>query len=154
MATSGTQNDTNDVSDAEKDSTIDREEDAIAVRPLRVAVLLFRYVVEVSDNKIQALTKVHLTKSKLDILRKLILEDKCEGKSPQECEAILEMGSPILAARSEKSGKLVQLYDSGGIEIEGISEPTYCRLWYDEREVFEDLEIITATSSTKQEPTE
>ena len=113
----------------------------------------FRYVVEVSDNKIQALTKAHLTKSKLDILRKLSLKDKCEGKSPRECEAILQMGPPILAARSEKSGKLVQLYDSGGIEIAGISEPTYCRLWYDEQEVFEDLEIITATSSTKEEPT-
>ena len=114
----------------------------------------FRYVVEVSDNKIQALTKVHLTKSKLDILKKLILKDKCAGRSPPECEAILELGPPILAARSEISGKLVQLYDSGGIEIEGISEPTYCRVWYDEQGVFEDLDIITATSSTKEEPTE
>lgn len=54
------------------------------------------YVVEVSHNRIVAVSKTEREKSELDIPRKLILEEKVKGKSLRECPALLGMGALYL----------------------------------------------------------
>jgi hypothetical protein len=70
-----------------------------------------RYVVEILADKIVSVSKAEKSGRKVDIPRALILKEKVKGKAPRECEAAIEFGRPLLAARSENTRRLVQLYD-------------------------------------------
>ena len=110
----------------------------------------YRYVVEVSDNKIVSLTKVSKGDSKIDIPRRLILKQKVQGKRPKECQAELGLGPPLLTVRSKMTKRLVQLFDAKIFDIPG--DPQYCLLRYDDQDRCEDLEFQEAEASTKKDP--
>jgi hypothetical protein len=96
-----------------------------------------RYVVEVLADKIVAVSKAEKSSRKVDIPRALILEAKVKGKSPQECQARLDFGSPLLAARSETTHRLVQIYDAG--TVTDLGTPHYCILRFDTNDRCDDL---------------
>ena len=109
-----------------------------------------RYVVEVLSNKVVSVSKSEKSSRKVDIPRALILEAKVKGKSPQECEAKLELGKPLLAARSENTKRLVQLYDAS--MITDLGTPHYCIVRFDENDRCDDLEFMAVGASTKKDP--
>jgi len=109
-----------------------------------------RYVVEVLSNKVVSVSKSEKSSRKVDIPRALILKEKVKGKSPQECEAKLELGKPLLAARSENTKRLVQLYDAS--MITDLGTPHYCIVRFDENDRCDDLEFMAVGASTKKEP--
>ena len=111
-----------------------------------------RYIAEVENGKITAVTKAEKYASKLDLPRALIYKAKTEGKSPEAVEEALELGKPLASARSENTGQLVQCYDAAVIEIEGISKPHYCIVRYDASDLCESLDLVEAAASTKDKP--
>ena len=109
-----------------------------------------RYVVEVLSNKIVSVSKSEKSGRKVDIPRALLLEAKVKGKSPQECEAKLELGRPLLAARSENTKRLVQLYDAS--MMTDLGTPHYCIARFDENDRCNELEFVAVGASTKKNP--
>ncbi len=108
-----------------------------------------RYVVEVVADKVVSVSKAEKSSRKADIPRALILKEKVKGKSPQECEAKLELGKPLLTARSENTRRLVQLYDAG--RMSGFRTPHYCIARFDENDRCNDLEFVAVGASTKKD---
>jgi hypothetical protein len=107
-----------------------------------------RFVVEVADGKIIALSKVEKSSSKTDIPRKLILKEKCKGLPPAECEKKLEMGDPLLTIRSKNTNQLAQLYDaSSSLKL---GKPHYCVVKFDENDIFQDMNLVEVAASTKK----
>ena len=107
-----------------------------------------RFVVEVSHDKIIALTKTEQGGDQLDIPRRLVLKSKVKGKSPEECEALLDFGRPVLTVRSEDTGLLTQLY--GAQIIEGVGAPSYCMVKFDSANLCEDLDFVEVGASTEK----
>jgi hypothetical protein len=109
-----------------------------------------RYVVEVTGGKIRSLSRVETTPdAKIDLPRVALLEGKVKGKSPAECERELEE-RPIVSVRSEKTGRLRQLYDGRIIKI--FSKPYYCILKYDAQDLCEDVDFQKVGASTRDDP--
>jgi hypothetical protein len=109
-----------------------------------------RYVVEVLAGKVVSVSKAEKSGRKVDIPRALMLKDKVKGKSPQECEAKLELGRPLLAARSEKTKRSVQLYEAG--MVTDLGTPHYCIVRFDPNDRCDDLEFVAVGASTKKDP--
>jgi hypothetical protein len=109
-----------------------------------------RYVVEVLANKVVTVSKCGKSSRKVDIPQAFILKEKVKGKSPQECEARLELGRPLLAVRSENTKRLVQLYDAS--MMTDLGTPHYCVVRFDENDRCSDLEFVAVGASTKKEP--
>jgi len=108
-----------------------------------------RYVVEVLSNKVVSVSKAAKSSRNVDIPRALILKEKVKGKSPQECEAKLELGRPLLAARSENNKRLIQLYDASMVTDFGT--PHYGIARFDENDRCDDLEFVAVGASTKKD---
>lgn len=109
-----------------------------------------RYVVEVTGGRIHSLSRVETTPdAKFDLPRAALLEDKVKGKSPVECEQTLE-NEPIVSVRSQKTGRLRQLYDGRVIKI--FSKPYYCILKYDANDICEDVDFQKVGASTRKDP--
>ncbi len=122
------------------------------VYPVEMDVLhQYRYVVEVENGRITAVTKAQKNAKKLDIPEQLIYEQKTKGKSPSECDEILDFGPPKLTARSESTGTLLRLYDAQKIKIDGVLAPHYALLKFDDNDRCEDIELISVSASTKQD---
>jgi hypothetical protein len=144
------------VADEKFGTTIDSFKDVHSDRrwrtyPVKLDVLGHqRYVVEVVAGKIVSVSKADKSSRKLDIPRAIILKEKVKGKSPQECEAKLEFGRPLLAARSENTKRLVQLYDAG--MVTDLGTPHYCILRYDANDRCDELEFMAVGASTKKDP--
>lgn len=109
-----------------------------------------RYVVEVFGGKIVAVSKAEKSDRKIDIPRGIVLKEKVKGKSPQECQAKLEFGQPLLAARSENTRQLVQIYDAG--MMTDLGTPHYCIVRFDANDRCEDLQFMAVGASTKKDP--
>ncbi|NOX58538.1 MAG: hypothetical protein GXP29_06730 [Planctomycetes bacterium] len=110
-----------------------------------------RYVVEVKGDKIIAISRVETTSDpKTDIPRALVIALAADGKSPAECEAELDMGKPLLTARSDTTGLLSQTYDAR--IIEELSRAHYCVLRFDENEKCNKVEFVGVGASTKDAP--
>lgn len=109
-----------------------------------------RYVVEVSNDRIAGVSKVKLDPSGIDLARKLLFDQKVEGKSPQECETALGLGRPLLTVRSEVSGMMGQLYDAR--MVEGIGSPKYCRLKFDANERCNEVDLVDVAASSGDKP--
>ena len=111
-----------------------------------------RYVIEIRQNKIVAITRVEKTPdAKFDIPRALILESKVKGKPLSECEALLEMGKPLVTVRRESTGLLNQLYEGRMVKVGGRY---YCILKFDENDICEGVEFHGVGASTKEKPFE
>lgn len=110
-----------------------------------------RYVVEVRNNKIVAITRAETTSDpKTDVPRALVIASTVNGKSPAECESELDMGKPLLTARSDSTGLLSQTYD--GRIIEELGRAHYCVLRFDEHEKCDKVEFVGVGASTEEEP--
>lgn len=110
-----------------------------------------RYVVEVEGNKIVAITRAEKTSDpKTDIPRALIIAASVDGKSPAACEEELDLGKPLLTARSDSTGLLSQTYDAR--IIEELGRPRYCVLRFDENEKCNKVEFLGVGASTKENP--
>ncbi len=109
-----------------------------------------RYVVELADDRIAGIFKAKRDPTGIDVARKMLLDQKVEGKSPSECETALEMGSPLLTVRSETTGMMNQLYDAR--LIKGMGSPKYCRLRFDENQRCNEVAIIDVGASAGDEP--
>lgn len=111
-----------------------------------------RYLVEVVDNRIVAVAKLERKgRTKLDIARALVLKEKAKGRSPTECEQILDRGRPLLEVRSDKTKGLRQLYDAR--LVEEVGTPYYCVLFFDEQDRCTDLSFVSTEASTKKDLT-
>ncbi len=109
-----------------------------------------RYVVEVFAEKVVSVSKTEKSGRKVDIPRALILKEKVKGKPPQECETKLGFGQPLLAARSENTKRLVQIYDAG--MVTDLGTPHYCVIRFDENDRCDELEFVAVGASTKKNP--
>jgi hypothetical protein len=113
----------------------------------------YRFVVEVDDGKIVTLSKVKkYADPKIDLVKAAIYESKCEGKSPEECEKVLDLGKPMLTVRNTETNLLVQLYDADVIEIDGVTTPHYCVVKYNASDLCDDVDLVSAAASTETEP--
>lgn len=111
-----------------------------------------RYVVEVLDDEIVALTRAEKNSDpKTDIVRAALIRDKVTGKPRHECETHLDdVGPLLLTARSDVTNTLSQLYDARLIKEFG--NPHYCILRFDEDEICNEVEFIGVGASTKKTP--
>jgi hypothetical protein len=109
-----------------------------------------RYVVEVLGDKVVSVSKTEKSDRKVDIPRALILKQKVKGKPPRECQTALEFGSPLLAARSENTRRLVQIYDAG--MVTDLGTPHYCIVRFDENDRCNELEFVAVGAATKKDP--
>jgi len=109
-----------------------------------------RNVVQLSDGEIVAVTKVKIDATGVDLARKLMLDEKVKGKSPQGCEAALGMGPPLVTARSNMSKLLAQLYDAK--TLPGIGSPQYCRLKFNSSDLCTEAALVDVSASTVDNP--
>jgi hypothetical protein len=107
-----------------------------------------RYVVEVAENRIVAVSKTEKGKSEMDLPRTLVLKRKVKGRLLRECQERLGMGPPLLTARSEKTGLLSQIYD--GQMMEGIGGQKYCILRFDRNQRCCEVSLVEVSASTKK----
>lgn len=113
---------------------------------------LSRYVVEVRDGRVLAITK---TKKYGDpavgMTQQAIAFEEVRGKTPAQCEAKLGR-APLLNLRSVSSGQLVQFYDASLIKIQGVTDPDYYIVRFDASGVCDKLEMVAVSGSTKENP--
>lgn len=110
-----------------------------------------RNVVQLSNGRIVAVTKVKIDGSGIQLARKMLYDQKVTGKTPAECETALNLGRPLVTARSETSGLLAQLYDAK--MIEGVGSPQYCRLRFGADQRCNEVALMDVSASTKDDPT-
>ena len=102
------------------------------------------------NNRIVAVAKLQKKgQTKLDIARALVLEQKVKGKSPKECQQIIDRGRPLLEVRSDNTKVLRQLYEAR--LVEEVGTPYYCVLFYDEQDRCTELAFVSAEASTKKD---
>jgi len=122
------------------------------VYPVKLDVLNeYHYVVEVTGNRIVALSKTQKNATpELDIPETLVFKKKAVGRSPAECEAHLGIGKPLLTARSEETGRLSQLYDAQLIKIKGVLKPHHLILRFDAQQKCDKVELVSVVASSKE----
>lgn len=109
-----------------------------------------RYIVEFEDGKVHSLSRVEKTPdAKFDIPRMVMFKERLKGKTPAECEAELEE-EPVVTVRTQKSGRLRQLYDGRLIKI--LDEPYFLILDFDDQERCEDVHFQDVGASTRRDP--
>lgn len=122
----------------------------VAIDPLGMS----RYVIEVMNGRIVAVTKSKkFGDPAIGIAQQTIAFEKVRGQSPSECAQSLGE-SPLLTARSESTGQLVQLYDASLIDIEGVSKPDYYVLRFDNTPACTSLNVVVVSASSKSRPTQ
>jgi hypothetical protein len=109
-----------------------------------------RYVVQISNGAIAGVSKVKIDGTGIELARKLLFEQKVQGKSPMECEAALKLGPPVMTVRSETTGCLNQLYDARFVE--GIGSPKYCRLRFDAHQKCDEVQLVDVSASSGSSP--
>lgn len=109
-----------------------------------------RIMVQLTNGRIAAITKVKIDATGVDLARKMMYDQKVAGKSPRECEVALNVGPPVLTARSETTGLMAQLYDAK--MIPGIGSPQYCRLKFDANQRCNEAALMDVSASTKDNP--
>lgn len=115
---------------------------------------LSRYLVEILNNRIVAVTKAKLYGDPaIGLTQQTIAYEKVKGQTPSGCEAALGQ-APLLTVRSEKTGQLIQLYDASLINIEGVTKPDYYIARFDSAGVCNKLEFVSVSASTKDRPTQ
>jgi hypothetical protein len=110
-----------------------------------------RYVVEVSEAKIAALTK---TTQNIDGVEDLIkaagLRKKLEGKSPAECVEEGDLEPPVLVLRNRADGNLVRVYDvRNATNLRGAR---FCILRFDGRDRCAEVNLVGVGATTNKEP--
>ncbi|MCP4251256.1 MAG: hypothetical protein GY778_29825, partial [bacterium] len=110
-----------------------------------------RYLVEVSDEAIVALTK---TKENIDgaedVIRSLGLRSKLIGKTPSECQKNEDIGQPVERFRSQKTSDRVFVYDVRNFT--NLRGARYCLLRFDGSDTCSEVKLVGVSASTKEEP--
>ena len=110
-----------------------------------------RYLVEVSDEEIVALTK---TKENIDgaedVIRALGLRSKLIGKPPAECQQEGDLGQPVEKYRSENKNDRVFVYDVRNFT--NLRGARYCLLRFDSSDKCCDVKLVGVSASTKEAP--
>lgn len=109
-----------------------------------------RYVVQLSHGRIDGIAKVAMDKSGIDLARSLMLDQKVDGKTPSQCESALDMGPPVVTAKSQNSGLMSQLYNAQ--LVKGVGSPQYCRLLFDANGRCNECKLIDVSASAGQAP--
>ena len=106
-----------------------------------------RYVVEVTDGKIVALSK---TKQNIDgsedMIKAAALKKKVIGKTPAQSQADAELDSPVRTLRSREKQQLVNVYDvRNWTNLRGAR---YCVLRFGGDNLCEDIKLVGVSAST------
>ncbi len=110
----------------------------------------YRYLLEMGDGQVIAISKVDRSCDlALDTATRAIVDDEVEGYTPEQCEANLERGPPLLSVRSVGTGQLVQLYDAS--VITEIQRPYYMSLWFGLDGTCEEIKMGEIAASTEDE---
>ena len=110
----------------------------------------YRYLVEIRDGKVIALSKVDRSCDlALDTATRAVLDDEVEGYTPEQCEANLEQGPPLLSVKSEATGQLVHIYDAS--VITEIQRPYYMSLWFGASGTCDEFKMGEVAASTEDE---
>ena len=106
-----------------------------------------RYIVEVAHNRIVLVEQVETNGDDVDIPLEIVYKTKLKGKTPDQCQADLNMGAPVYVLRSRSTGQLVQFYDAR--LIKELPKPHYCIVTYNGNGVCEKVKFaeIAATAS-------
>ena len=108
-----------------------------------------RYVVETTRGHIVLVEKVEKDSGKLDIPLELVYHEKLKGKTPEQCQAELNMGPPVMVVRSETTGLLFRFYDAR--LIKEFSKPHYLIARFDENGKCDKVKFAEVAASTTQE---
>ncbi len=104
-----------------------------------------QYFVEVRDNRVVRIEKMEGASSELQMVKSTFDKARVQGKSPEECQRILDSGPPELSVRSANSGKLLQFYN--GEKIVDIGGKRYVILHFDREERCEKLQIVDVAAA-------
>ncbi len=107
-----------------------------------------RYVVQVQGGVINAVSKEEVDASGKDLAEKLYYDVKAKGKSPQDAEAALGLGPPMVAAVSRKTGQMVEFYQMPSLTGMGLSGSKLCRLKFDATGHCTSVDIVDVGAST------
>jgi len=110
-----------------------------------------RYIVEVSDNRITAVTKAkHNIDGVEDMVKAKLFELELAGKTPDECAQKKDLGPPIFTFRGQESGNLVQVYDvRNWTNTRGAR---YCVVRFDDGNRCDQVKLLGVGASTKKDP--
>jgi hypothetical protein len=86
--------------------------------------------------------------SKMDIPRKVYYQEKLKGKTLRECQAVLNMGPPLMTVQSAKTGQLAQMYDAR--MVEGVGGMKYCVVKFDARQRCCEVNLVGVSASSGQ----
>ena len=111
----------------------------------------YRWVVEAENDYISALSKARFDPDGgKDLIKKALLKEKTEGKSPQELKEHSTFEKLVLTARRESTGNLVRVYDTSGVlDLLGSN---YCVLEFDANDRCTDVRLVGVPASTKKDP--
>lgn len=104
-----------------------------------------QYFVEVSGGRITRIEKMEGSSGEIDLARSTFNKARVQGKSPAECQQILEAGAPELSVRSQKTGNLMQFYN--GKFIAEIGDKKYIILKFDKDQKCEKLQIVEVAAT-------
>ncbi len=114
------------------------------------ALKKYRYVLEMRDGRVVTFSKVdRRCDIALDLATRAILDDEVEGYTPQQCQANLEQGPPLLSVRSIATGQLVEIYDAS--VISEIQRPYYMSLWFGPDGTCTEFKMGEVAASTEDE---
>jgi len=106
-----------------------------------------RYVVGVERNRIALVEMMQKHGSEADIPLELLYFAKVKDESPEECEAKLGFGPPVLSARSLNTRELLQLYDAR--LITELPTPHDAILRFDEQDRCKKLDLVEVEASAR-----
>jgi hypothetical protein len=110
-----------------------------------------RYVVEVEDNEIVALTKaVENIDGAEDLIRSTSLRKDLLGKYPTTCRREAKLTWPILELREQATGFEVQIYDVRNVT--NLRGARYCILKFDASNRCTEVKLVGVSASTKDDP--
>ncbi len=111
-----------------------------------------RYVAEVNNGRVIALSKVQRYSDAAVYAATLaVLTPKVKGKTSAQCQSNLEMGPPLLTVRSQKTGRLIQLYDAR--MVKELQAPHYCILRFSRANSCEEIDLVKAYRADGRDPT-
>jgi hypothetical protein len=104
-----------------------------------------QYFVEVRNGRITRIEKMEGASGEIDFARSTFDKTRVQGKTPAECQQILDAGPPELVVRSRKTGNLTQFYN--GKSIANIGDKKYIILHFDQDQKCEKLKIVDVSAA-------
>lgn len=104
-----------------------------------------QFFVEILNDRIVRIEKMEGSTGEVEIARSAFQKLRVAGKTPSECQEILDAGPPQLVVRSDMTGNLIQFYD--GKLIAEIGNRKLIILHFDSQQKCEKLQIVDVTST-------